>query len=174
MSHSSRDRFQPRNRASSRSSNSTTSTRETSYSSANSSFAAASPRLSQSGAPLHRQHISTGAKAASQLLKDGVMETRGSPRSSILQEKLRRERRADMDARSVASMKLSDQRTTPDPRGGTLISPIRPESLEGRLPPSSAGTTEPRKKGMGVKEMEHVCRYPQNTDQHLFCRETWS
>lgn len=82
-----------------------------------------------------------------------------SPTSNFLLERLQRERRADPDSRSPTS---PDQGTS-DP-SQSLTSPIR----EGFARPSTS-SADARRKGMGVKEMEHTVStlHKQNFDLKL-------
>lgn len=129
-------------RASSRASTSTTSTRQTSltHSSANTSLSAASPKLPHPSAHPHRPYTTTGTKPPL------APPDTPSPASTFLHERLQRERRVDLDARSAA----------PDPRG----SPARPPS---------SGSADSRRRGMGAKEMEQTVStlHKQNFDLKL-------
>ena len=149
-------------RAASRASNSTSSTRVTSNShgSANTSQSAASPRLPHPSTLPHRPYTTTGTKPP---LKDSPLDAH-SPMSSFLQEKLQRERRVELDSRSVSSAKLPSDHRALDPRF-SQSSPIRQEFAR---PPSSGGS-ESRRKGMGVKEMEQTVStlHKQNFDLKL-------
>lgn len=78
--------------------------------------------------------------------------------SSFLQEKLQRERRAESD-KLAFSASLSRAHMSASVDIGRLVqtSPFKvPEPLGGR-PRSSAGMELPKKKGLGLKEMELVC-----------------
>ena len=155
-------------RAASRASVSTASTRMTSnsYGSANTSFSA-SPKLPHPSMLPHRPYTTTGTRPQ---LKDSPILDAHSPMSSFLHEKLQRERRADMDARSVSSGKLPPPSTFRDldPRINHQSSPIRSEHAA--RPPSSNGSADSRrKKGMGAKEMEQTVStlHKQNFDLKL-------
>ncbi|CAI4219837.1 unnamed protein product [Parascedosporium putredinis] len=77
-------------------------------------------------------------------------EARQSPISSYLQEKLLRERKVELDNKSVSSGRTSND-------AHTQGSPCRREGFDPRRPMSSGGPDAPtKKKGMGVKEMEQV------------------
>lgn len=80
------------------------------------------------------------------------------PASSFLQEKLQRERISEME-RSSSRMgsemgPLAEGRAVP-------ASPARCATADGRRPDTSGTGADPtKKKGVGLKEMEQVCRRP--------------
>ncbi|UNI16044.1 hypothetical protein JDV02_002520 [Purpureocillium takamizusanense] len=89
--------------------------------------------------------------------------------SSFLQEKLQRERAENERISFSASLSRTDMSASVDVSRAVYNSPFRPpQESEGGRPQSSAGV-EPRRKGLGVKEMEQVVSnlHKQNFDLKL-------
>lgn len=164
--HPTRDRsfISQQSRAPSRSSNSTASTRATSHSTTNSSFTTSSPKLSSATLASQRPGLSTGQRKpppshlSSQLMREAGYDARQSPVSSYLQEKLLKERKVELDNKSISSGRMSnDPRNTLEYRA-VQSSPIRKDVSDTHRPQSSGGADPTtKKKGMGLKEIEQVC-----------------
>ncbi|KAG5977408.1 hypothetical protein E4U55_006835 [Claviceps digitariae] len=171
-------------RAPSQSSTHTSASRMTSVSAhSSSSQIAASPQMSQSH-PLPAAHryshgqCSTGSPrpmsrpTPSLSRQDSIDSARQSIASTFLQEKLQRERKAELEKLSQSQSSLS--RLNPDMNvsidlGRGPGSPLKTSLSEVKRPSSSAGYETGRKKGHGVKEMEQVIStlHKQNFDLKL-------
>jgi hypothetical protein len=156
-----RSRGTSHTRALSRSSTSTTATRMTSQSNSSSnSRPAVSPQLATVH-PAHRFHHSTCSRPASNqrtpsmLTRESSTESRQTTASSYLQEKLQRERKAEVEKASLTRTN-TDMSGSADSRA-FHSSPVRSTTSDGRRPRSSGGDAV-KKKRMGVKETEEVCQ----------------
>lgn len=81
--------------------------------------------------------------------------TRQKVVSSFLQEKLQQSRQAESDRSSTWSRANTDVNSSGE-FSRSLNSPIKIMETEGHRPQSAAGNEAPKKKGLGVKDMEQV------------------
>ncbi|KAL0941666.1 uncharacterized protein CTRU02_204429 [Colletotrichum truncatum] len=162
-------------RTASRSSTSTSATRRTPQSpSSSSSHFVSSPRPS-SGHPSHRFHhtscaqSTTTSRPASVVSRDRGSESgRQSAASSYLQEKLQKRREEADRLATIRSVHDMNALSEHPPRNHT--SPSRGSTTDGHRPRSGGGSSEsPKKKGMGLKEMEATVStlHKQNFDLKL-------
>ncbi|KAG5949829.1 hypothetical protein E4U53_005726 [Claviceps sorghi] len=106
--------------------------------------------------------------------RDSIDSTRQSTTiSSFLQEKLQRERKAEVEKLNQSQSSLSgtnpDTNASIDQLGRAPGSPLKTSASEFNRPSSSAGYETGKKKGHGVKEMEQVIStlHKQNFDLKL-------
>lgn len=132
----------------------------------------------QSFAHPHRFHnASSGSprpssRATPQLSREASGELARPPiMSSFLQEKLQKERRAESDklGSSTSSRHNFDMSASVDLGRAAHDKSFRASDFDQQRPQSSAGMESPKKKGLGVKEMEQVISslHKQNFDLKL-------
>lgn len=86
----------------------------------------------------------------------GTESTRQPAVSSFLQDKLQRERQAESERASSMTRKSHKISASLDFGRRTLSSPVKEREFNGNRPHSSSGIERPKKKNLGVKEMEQV------------------
>ncbi|SPJ71987.1 uncharacterized protein FTOL_01715 [Fusarium torulosum] len=105
----------------------------------------------------------------SRLTREASSEsTRQTVVSSFLQEKLQQSRQAESDRSSTWSRANTDVNSSGE-FSRSLNSPIKIMETDGHRPQSAAGNEAPKKKGLGVKDMEQVISslHKQNFDLKL-------
>ncbi|KAF4968658.1 hypothetical protein FZEAL_10355 [Fusarium zealandicum] len=168
-------------RTASRSSTSTTNTRMTMHS-ANSSMSQV-PSSPQASNPQHAHrfyHASCqrpatatprmAARATPRLTREASSESTRQPAvSSFLQERLQKERQAESEKSSSWSRANIDVNSSGELGRSGHGSPTKGGELDVRRPQSTVESEAPRKKGLGVKDMEQVISslHKQNFDLKL-------